>query len=106
MKRISFDPQARAELDAAAEYYEREYGGRGQRFYSAVEQAVGAASSSPLAGPLFPGLPEELEVRRRIVPGFPFLVAYREQTDELRVVAVIHTRRGPGYWRDRIAKQD
>ncbi len=106
MNRVSFDPLAREELDAAAEHYEREYEGRGQRFYSAVERAVRAASASPLAGPRFPGLAEELEVRRRIVPGFPFVVAYRTQADELRIVAVIHTRRRPGYWRGRIVKQD
>ncbi len=104
MKHIEFDPLARAELDAAAVHYEAEYEGRGFRFYSTVQRTLAAAALTPLAGQLFPGMPTELEMRHRIVPGFPFVIAYRIKDEVLRVFAVIHTRRRPGYWRERIDK--
>jgi plasmid stabilization system protein ParE len=40
VKSVEFAPAARAELDAAADWYELERPGRGQRFYAAVERAV------------------------------------------------------------------
>ena len=98
MRRIEFAPAARAELDAAAKRYEEEYEGRGHRFYSAVERAVTAAAHTPSTGPPYPGLPERLQVRRRKVFGFPFVLAYRALGDVLRIDAVMHTRRRPGYW--------
>jgi plasmid stabilization system protein ParE len=102
VKKIEFAPNARAELEAAAEYYERDYAGRGLRFYSAVERAVHAAAAFPEAGPPFPRVTPALAVRRRIVPGFPFVIAYRDRGDVLRVEAVAHVRRRPGYWLRRL----
>jgi hypothetical protein len=52
VKRIEFAPEARAELDGAADEYEREREGRGLRFYIAVERATQAAAALPEAGPL------------------------------------------------------
>lgn len=97
-RRIELDPAARTELDAAADHYEREYPGRGTRFYAAVERAVRSAASTPSAGPPFPHIPERLAVRRRIVRGFPFVLAYRDLGDLIRIDAVAHQRRRPGYW--------
>jgi plasmid stabilization system protein ParE len=97
-RRIEFDPDARAELDAAAARYELEYAGRGLRFYAAVERAARSAAVTPHAGAPFPGLPELLGMRRRIVRGFPFSLAYRDLGDVIRIDAVAHWRRRPGYW--------
>jgi plasmid stabilization system protein ParE len=98
IRRVEFAPAARAELDAAAAHYELEYPGRGPRFYAAVARAVRSAASTPSAGPPFPGIPELLAVRRRIVRGFPFVLAYRDLGDLVRIDAVAHQRRRPGYW--------
>ncbi len=103
--RIEFDPEARAELDAAANHYDGEYAGRGLRFYAAVERAARSAATTPAAGPPFPGIPAGLAVRRRIVRGFPFVLAYRDLGDVLRIDAVAHQRRRPGYWLERTTRR-
>lgn len=54
VKIVEFAPTARAELDAAADRYELERPGRGQRFYAAVERAVKLIAAFPAAGPAFP----------------------------------------------------
>jgi hypothetical protein len=41
-------------------------------------------------------------VRHLIVRGFPFVLAYRVLGDTIRIDAVAHRRRLPGYWRRRI----
>ena len=102
MKRVAFDPAARAELVAAVERYERDYPGRGLRLATAVQRAVRSAAATPGLGALFPGVPERLGVRRRIVIGFPFVLAYRELDDMIRIDAVAHTRRRPRYWLGRV----
>ncbi len=35
---------------------------------------------------------------------FPFLIVYALFTDRLVVIAVAHTRREPGYWRERLGE--
>ena len=102
MKVVEFAPAARAELDAAADWYERERPGRGQRLYAVVERAVQLVAAFPAAGPGFPEIDPERGVRRLIVRGFPFVLAYRVLGDTIRVDAVAHTRRRPGYWHRRI----
>lgn len=42
------------------------------------------------------------EVRQRVVAGFPFVIGYRDLGDVVRIDAVAHTRREPGYWARRI----
>ncbi len=41
---------------------------------------------------------KEPRLRRRVVPGFPYLVFYELNDDIVSVVAVAHGRRRPGYW--------
>ena len=102
MNIVEFAPAARAEFDAAADRYELERPGRGQRFYAAVERAVKLIAAFPAAGPAFPDIPPERGVRRRIVRSFPFVLAYRVLGDTIRIDAVAHMRRRPGYWRRRV----
>ena len=102
MKRIEFDPDARVELDRAAAHYERDYPGRGLRFYAAIERTVASVAALPNAGHPFPGVPTHLSVRRRVVARFPYVIAYRVLDEVIRIDAVAHTRRRPGYWLDRI----
>ncbi|MBA3455180.1 MAG: type II toxin-antitoxin system RelE/ParE family toxin [Deltaproteobacteria bacterium] len=101
MKTLEFAPAARAELDAAADRYEAERPGRGVRFYAAVERTAKLLVAFAAVGPEFPGVRPALGVRRRIVRGFPFVVAYRVVGETIRVDAVAHMHRRPGYWHRR-----
>jgi plasmid stabilization system protein ParE len=102
VKAVEFAPGARAEFDAAADRYDEQRPGRGIRFVAAVERTVKLIVRFPEIGPRFPGVRSSLDVRRRVVRGFPFVVAYRVLDDVIRIDAVAHMRRRPGYWRKRI----
>jgi hypothetical protein len=54
-------------------------------------------------GRLWPGMPSDLHVRRRNIPGFTYRsLAYAIIDDVIWIVAVVHERKPPGYWRDRV----
>ena len=63
---------------------------------AAVEHTVARIVENPEAGAPVAG-----GIRRRLVPDFPFALGYRVLKDEIRVLAVMHLRRRPGYWRTR-----
>lgn len=43
------------------------------------------------------------EYRRVLTTRFPYALIHRTPPDEIVIVAVAHTSRRPGYWRDREA---
>jgi toxin ParE1/3/4 len=102
VKAYVLDPQAQAELDDAAVRYEDERPGRGLRFADAVEAAIAVAVESPSAAPLVPYTRRELELRHRPVRRFPYLVIYRDEGPFVRVIAIAHGKRRPGYWLARL----
>jgi plasmid stabilization system protein ParE len=102
VRSVEFAPAARAEFDAAADHYEQQRAGRGLRFVAAVERTVKLIVRFPEVRPLFPGVRSDLNVRRRVVRGFPFVLAYRFGSDKIRIDAVAHMHRRPGYWLKRV----
>jgi len=44
----------------------------------------------------------EAGTRRYLLKNFPYYLIYREINNEIEVVAVMHERRRPGYWRHRL----
>jgi hypothetical protein len=68
-----------------------------------AQRANGEADRSlPSRGPLVPAIRSNLGVRRRIVRGFPFALAYLVSGETIRIDAVAHMHRRPGYWRRRV----
>ncbi|MBL9016276.1 MAG: type II toxin-antitoxin system RelE/ParE family toxin [Myxococcales bacterium] len=100
--RIELAPAARHELVAAADAYEIQRGGRGRDFAAAVQETSTWIARFPLLGPPFPGVRSDLGYRRRVVTGFPFVLAYRIASKGIRIEAVAHMRRGPDYWKGRL----
>ncbi|GGI09859.1 hypothetical protein GCM10011354_36160 [Egicoccus halophilus] len=94
---VTFEPEASYELEAAALWYEAQRSGLGQTFLATVDHLA----TWPEAGASVPGVPAHLEVRQMPVVRFPYRVVYLAASRELRVLAVAHTRRRPGYWRSR-----
>jgi toxin ParE1/3/4 len=92
-----FLPAAEAEFLKEVAYYSSARDGLGIKFELAVENAVKLAIVNPDGGRL-----SNSGTRRWLVKGFPFSVVYRTTSAELLVVAVVHHRRKPGYWADRI----
>lgn len=96
MTRVTFHVEAEAELVAAAANYERQRADLGLEFIAEVERATRALVVYPKIGHRF-----SRRLRRVLVRRFPYGLLYRVDPDTIRIVAVAHVRRRPGYWRHR-----
>jgi len=56
----------------------------------------------PEAWAVWPGWDREATVRSKGVTDFPYRIVYFVREDLLTILAVAHSKRRPGYWRDRI----
>lgn len=101
-KAIRLEDEARAELNDAVKWYEERQAGLGQRCLEAVDSTFRQLLQYPHAGVRMPLVPPELNVRRVPVLRFPYSIVYIETTDAIRVLAVVHDRRRPGYWLHRV----
>lgn len=61
------------------------------------DAAIERLSRFPKTWPLF-----EAGTRRILLKRFPFHVIYRELMDDVQILAVMHEKRRPGYWRSRL----
>ncbi|MDJ0838519.1 MAG: type II toxin-antitoxin system RelE/ParE family toxin [Acidobacteriota bacterium] len=87
---------AEQELDEAAAWYDKK-AGLGSALVKEVYAAIERILLFPRAWPtLEPG------IRRCRTKRFPYHVIYQQQGETIVVVAVMHMRRRPGYWRDRL----
>lgn len=97
MKRPIFLPPAEIEGEEASHFYDARVPGLGSAFSSAVEAAVAEICEHPGRWPVIYG-----NVRRRTLARFPYGVLYREEDNQVIIVAVMHLHRDPKYWIDRI----
>ncbi len=90
-------PPALGELhDAAAFYSESANIELGLAFVAEFERTVNVILANPTLGLTFRG-----NRRRYLLRRFPYSVIYQVTSNELRVIAVAHHRRRPGYWAGR-----
>jgi hypothetical protein len=92
-----FHSQAAEELEAAARYYEDCQPGLGFEFIEEVFAAIVRIQKFPAAWPFL-----SKNTRRCLVNRFPFGVVFQVKSDSIRIVAVTHLHRAPGYWGERI----
>jgi toxin ParE1/3/4 len=96
MKAFGFHPEARAEFKESALYYEPQQEGLGRRFTQAIRETIDRIRRRPLQyREIEPG------IRKSRAPHFPYGVIYRLRESTVEILAVMHLRRKPGYWRDR-----
>lgn len=97
MTPVRFHPEALAEADEAAGYYEARKPDLGRDFRKAIEVAVRKIEQAPERWP-----PLTQRTRRFRLRRFPYAVIYAILPDRISVVAVAHDKRRPGYWKDRL----
>lgn len=95
--RIEFHVAADREAEEVADYYDRELPGLGAEFYHELGTILDHLSLNPRMGVSYFG-----PYRRVLMQRFPFSVYYELADDRIRVVAVAHQHRMPGYWEDRV----
>ena len=96
MKPPVFHPEALAEFQEQAVYYDERSAGLGERFVVQVETAIGLAVSMPGVG-----RPYRYGTCRVFPKYFPHSVVYRETADSLVILAIAPFRRKPACWRKR-----
>lgn len=90
-------PAALAELNDAAAFYTLKANVElGLAFVAEFERTANFVLDNPLRGAVFRGTR-----RRYILRRFPYSVIYQVAAEELRILAVAHHRRRPGYWAHR-----
>ncbi len=95
--KFAFHPEAEAEFNTAIDWYEDRTPGLGLDFADEVQAAVQRAQAFPYAWQVL-----EDDIRRTLVHRYPYGVLYAAEPDRLYIVAVMHLRRRPGYWRNRL----
>ena len=105
MKPVRVEPEAKQELAAAAAWYEERREGLGLELVAEVDAVFAAIARSPRRFPLYPRVTSELGVRRAAARRFPYSIAFIEFPNVIRVVAVAHERRRPGYWVARVGRR-
>jgi hypothetical protein len=95
--RFYFHPEAEVEFDRDAEYYEQCQPGLGLEFAEEVYTTIGRIIQYPDA---WSTLSENS--RRCFVSRFPSGVIYQTKSHTLRIIAIAHLNRRPGYWKKRI----
>jgi plasmid stabilization system protein ParE len=94
---VVFHAAAQAELEEATHYYDQQQPGLGDEFAEEVRRTLERIQQLPDA---WTRLTEQ--VRRCRTNRFPYGVVYAVRGAEILVLAVMHLRRKPGFWADRI----
>ena len=96
--RLIYHPHASRELIEAAQYYESRIVTLGLQFLEDADRAIAQISKSPGSWRVMDG-----EVRRYLMPRFPYAIYYRDYPDRIHIIAFKHHSRHPDYWRYRIS---
>lgn len=97
MTAVFFHPAADAEVIAAATYYEDQQEDLGKRFLSSIEDGLARIRINPHLYPQIDG-----DVKRCLTRTFPFGILFRDRGDRIEIIAVMHLRRKPAYWKERV----
>jgi len=94
--RVHIRPEAEADIEEAAAWYEKQYEGLSDEFLDEVLSACETISENPNMYPVV-----HRHTRRAIIHRFPFGIYYRIEEELIVVVAVMHGSRHPKQWQSR-----
>jgi plasmid stabilization system protein ParE len=93
---LIYHPEAEAEVIDAARSYKRQVPTLGAQFLDAVDVAASIILEAPARWRIV-----EADIRRSLMPRFPFGLYDRILPDHVRILTVKHHSRHPDYWRSR-----
>lgn len=91
-----FHPEAKAEFDAAVDFYESRQFGLGAEFSKVVYESIQMILEYPDSWTVIHG-----KYRRCLTRRFPYGVIYYKEGDAINIVAIMQLNREPGYWKGR-----
>jgi plasmid stabilization system protein ParE len=97
LTRVNIQPQALAEAEEAALWYERQRPGLGIQFILELNVAIERAVQ-------FPRAYERLyrEARRVLLRRLPYAVYFVDENDGVETITVLHQRRASWIWESRV----
>ena len=98
-KRLQFLPEAFVEIGKIADWYADQNSQIAERFLATLERILSSIVRNPHRGAFHDA---EKRHRFRRVGRFPYLVVYREESEDILIVAVYHTSRRPDFWQERL----
>jgi len=94
--RITFHPEAEAEFTEAVLWYSKQSIGLDIEFVRCIDEAISRINRNPNSFPI-----AYKQLRKTVVKKFPFIILCESLKDEIRIMAVFHTRRNPRNWQKR-----
>jgi len=95
---VDLHDEASAEYDAAFDWYLQRSPDAALKFDAEVEHALSQIVEAPRRWAL-----GTHSTRKFLLRQFPFILIYLERpSGVIQIVAVAHTSRRPGYWKDRL----
>ena len=91
-----FHSEALREYQDAVKWYNSQAPGLGDEFIEEVEYMIDLVLQYPDAWPAFTD-----DTRRVFLHRFPYAIIYRKKQKFIQIIAVMHMKRKPGYWKDR-----
>ncbi len=101
---VRFAPEVAAELVDAIRWYEERRSGLGDELLAEIESILPIIGSRPRSFPQLATKSPSYEIRRALLPRFPCAIVFLVRAEELRVLAVAHAKRRPGYWLGRVRR--
>ena len=93
---LHYHPEASDELDEVFRWYEAQQPGFGHRFISEVQASINRIRNFPFIGGFI-----IKDVRRALLPEFPYGVIYSVEDESIEIYAIAHLHRRPFYWKNR-----
>jgi len=91
--RVKFEPEAKAEIIEAFNWYEEQSFGLGGEFLRAMKQAEAAIARNPYLYQI-----HYRDLRRAYLRRFPYALHYLVEGNEVSVLSCFHFRRDPKRW--------
>jgi len=95
--KVLFHELAGKEFLETRDYYDDLVFGLGEKFVTEVERCLNIIKTNPLAYPV-----TKQNVRKAVIIKFPFSILYRVDGNVIYILAVMHQKREPIYWAERI----
>jgi toxin ParE1/3/4 len=93
---LHWHPDAKLEADHAAAFYQSKQQGLERRFLDNLEDALDRIQRNPQVFRCIAG-----DLRKCRVARFPYGIIFRVNPNYIEVIAIMHLRRKPGYWKAR-----
>lgn len=97
MKAVKFHPEAELEMHEVSIYYEHQQKNLGKRFLNEIQSTIQRLQINPK---LFKKTETHTRCCRTKV--FPFWIIFRERKSHIEIIAIMHLRKKPDYWKNRI----